>query len=141
MSLTFCGRSVTSRFCMAGVGDAAGGETLVVAVVFSFALSLEAQPARESAAIIITSGSRVRFINFPPKRSLESGVWSLGVGGQKQFLAFDSRLRDSRLQTLLTLSVGARQYWFSSAARRRSSQCWRRTLRCISDDPPVCNPG
>jgi hypothetical protein len=45
MSLIFCGLSTTERLCAAGETAAAGGETVVVAVVFEFALSDPAHPA------------------------------------------------------------------------------------------------
>jgi hypothetical protein len=61
-SLIFCGRSVTVRFCAAGVGeDVTGGVTLVVAVVFLFAFSSEVQAPKTIAVIKTTTIRRKRF--------------------------------------------------------------------------------
>jgi hypothetical protein len=49
MSLIFCGRSTTVRFCTAGEGEAEGDGTFVVAVVFEFELSALVQPASMAA--------------------------------------------------------------------------------------------
>src|SRR5947209_8302357 len=64
MSLIFCGRSTTDRFCGAGDGDAAGGVTFVVAVVLAFELSAVVQADNPTNAKQATHTKRMRDTSF-----------------------------------------------------------------------------
>src|SRR5205085_8915467 len=64
MSLIFCGRSTTDKFCGSFVGDAAGGVTVVVTVVFAFELSAVVQADSPTNAQQATHTNRMRDTSF-----------------------------------------------------------------------------